>query len=151
MIVDDPVQWGYMCTCIGAPCEDTVSSTEAFWCPQKAVCSTWVQTWYMESISHIKISAFFSLLPWPSSHPLNKQTHTSPYQEVAVGERSRGGRLLEEPKMMLFRGNTFSLQVSIQDVPQFLWSIKPFTTCQVTMAAADKMSPYKKDTKSAKS
>lgn len=61
-----------------------------------------------------------------------------------MGERSRGGRLLEEPKMMLFRGNTFSLQVSIQDVPQFLWSIKPFTTCQVTMAAADKMSPYRK-------
>lgn len=57
--------------------------------------------------------------------------HTVPYQEVAVGERSRGGRLLEEPKMMLFRGNTFSLQVSIQDVPQLLWSIKPFTTCQV--------------------
>uniref|UniRef100_A0A673CKQ3 Netrin receptor UNC5 n=1 Tax=Sphaeramia orbicularis TaxID=375764 RepID=A0A673CKQ3_9TELE len=52
------------------------------------------------------------------------------FQEVAVTERSRGGRLLEEPKMMLFRGNTFSLQVSIQDVPQLLWSIKPFTTCQ---------------------
>lgn len=52
------------------------------------------------------------------------------FQEVAVAERSQGGRLLEEPKMMLFRGNTFSLQVSIQDVPQLLWSIKPFTTCQ---------------------
>uniref|UniRef100_A0A3Q3JV94 Netrin receptor UNC5 n=1 Tax=Monopterus albus TaxID=43700 RepID=A0A3Q3JV94_MONAL len=52
------------------------------------------------------------------------------FQEVAVGERSRGGRLLEEPKAMLFRGNSFSLQVSIQDIPQLLWSIKPFTTCQ---------------------
>uniref|UniRef100_A0A8C6L6F0 Netrin receptor UNC5 n=1 Tax=Nothobranchius furzeri TaxID=105023 RepID=A0A8C6L6F0_NOTFU len=52
------------------------------------------------------------------------------FQEVAVGERSRGGRLLEEPKIMLFRGNTFSLQVSIQDVPRLLWSIKPFNTCQ---------------------
>uniref|UniRef100_A0A7N8YL85 Netrin receptor UNC5 n=1 Tax=Mastacembelus armatus TaxID=205130 RepID=A0A7N8YL85_9TELE len=52
------------------------------------------------------------------------------FQEVATGERSRGGRLLEEPKMMLFRGNTFSLQVSIQDIPQLLWNIKPFTTCQ---------------------
>ncbi|XP_055369633.1 netrin receptor UNC5D-like isoform X2 [Betta splendens] len=52
------------------------------------------------------------------------------FQEVAVGERSRGGRLLEEPKVMLFRGNSFNLQVSIQDVPQLLWSIKPFTTCQ---------------------
>lgn len=52
-------------------------------------------------------------------------------QEVALGERGRGGRLLEEPTTMLFRGNAFSLQVSIQDVSQLLWSIKPFTTCQV--------------------
>ncbi|XP_029693728.1 netrin receptor UNC5D-like isoform X2 [Takifugu rubripes] len=52
------------------------------------------------------------------------------FQEVAVGEHSRNGRLLEEPKTMLFRGTAFSLQVSIQDVPQLLWSIKPFTTCQ---------------------
>ncbi|XP_014914699.1 netrin receptor UNC5D-like [Poecilia latipinna] len=52
------------------------------------------------------------------------------FQEVVVGERSRGGRLLEEPKILLFKGNTFSLQVSIQDVPRLLWSIKPFTTCQ---------------------
>lgn len=76
---------------------------------------------------------FFNLLyPLLEKKKLNKQTtHTFPYQEVAVGEHSRGGQLLEEPKMMLFRGNTFSLQVSIQDVPQLLWSIKPFTTCQV--------------------
>ena len=72
-------------------------------------------------------------------------------QGVVAAEKSRGGQLLEEPKMLPFRANTFSLQVSIQDVPQFLWSIKPFTTCQVTMAAADKMSPYKNNTKSAKS
>uniref|UniRef100_A0A3P9JPP7 Netrin receptor UNC5 n=1 Tax=Oryzias latipes TaxID=8090 RepID=A0A3P9JPP7_ORYLA len=52
------------------------------------------------------------------------------FQEVAVGERSRGGRLLEEPKIMLFKGNNFSLQVSIQDIPQLVWNIKPFTTCQ---------------------
>uniref|UniRef100_A0A672GX91 Netrin receptor UNC5 n=1 Tax=Salarias fasciatus TaxID=181472 RepID=A0A672GX91_SALFA len=45
-------------------------------------------------------------------------------------QKTRGGQLLEEPKMLPFRANTFSLQVSIQDVPQFLWSIKPFTTCQ---------------------
>ena len=65
-------------------------------------------------------------------------------QGVVAAEKSRGGQLLEEPKMLPFLANTFSLQVSIQDVPQFLWSIKPFTTCQVTMAAADKMSPYRK-------
>ncbi|KAG7222067.1 hypothetical protein INR49_016752 [Caranx melampygus] len=52
------------------------------------------------------------------------------FQGVVAAERIRGGQLLEEPKMLPFRANTFSLQVSIQDVPQFLWSIKPFTTCQ---------------------
>ncbi|XP_071374495.1 netrin receptor UNC5D-like [Centroberyx affinis] len=52
------------------------------------------------------------------------------FQGVVAAEKSRGGQLLEEPKMLPFRANTFSLQVSIQDVPQFLWSIKPFTTCQ---------------------
>ncbi|CDQ62999.1 unnamed protein product [Oncorhynchus mykiss] len=52
------------------------------------------------------------------------------FLEVASVERVRGGRLLEEPKTLLFRGNSFSLQLSIQDIPQFLWSIKPFTTCQ---------------------
>uniref|UniRef100_A0A3Q3GZV0 Netrin receptor UNC5 n=1 Tax=Labrus bergylta TaxID=56723 RepID=A0A3Q3GZV0_9LABR len=52
------------------------------------------------------------------------------FQGVVVAEKNRGGQLLEEPKMLPFKANTFSLQVSIQDVPQFLWSIKPFTTCQ---------------------
>ncbi|KAM9794472.1 netrin receptor UNC5D-like isoform 2-T2 [Syngnathus typhle] len=52
------------------------------------------------------------------------------FQEVAAGERIRGGRLLEEPKVLSFRGNALSLQVNIQDVPQMLWNIKPFTTCQ---------------------
>ncbi|XP_056135555.1 netrin receptor UNC5D [Lampris incognitus] len=52
------------------------------------------------------------------------------FQGVVATERSRGGQLLEEPKILPFQANTFSLQVSIQDVPHFLWSIKPFTTCQ---------------------
>ncbi|XP_034059746.1 netrin receptor UNC5D-like [Gymnodraco acuticeps] len=52
------------------------------------------------------------------------------FQGVVSAEMSRGGQLLEEPKTLPFLANTFSLQVSIQDVPQFLWSIKPFTTCQ---------------------
>lgn len=53
-------------------------------------------------------------------------------QAVVSAERTRGGRLLEEPKMLPFRASSSSLQVSIQDLPQVLWSIKPFTTCQVT-------------------
>ncbi|XP_066502318.1 unc-5 netrin receptor Da isoform X2 [Hoplias malabaricus] len=52
------------------------------------------------------------------------------FQEVVWLEHDLGGFLLEEPKTLLFRGTSFSLQISIQDVPQFLWSIKPFTTCQ---------------------
>lgn len=52
-------------------------------------------------------------------------------QAVVAAERTRGGRLLEEPKMLPFLASSCSLQVSIQDVPPFLWSIKPFTTCQV--------------------
>ncbi|XP_065106374.1 netrin receptor UNC5D isoform X3 [Paramisgurnus dabryanus] len=52
------------------------------------------------------------------------------FQGVVTAETSRGGRLLEEPKTLFFKGNCLSLQVSIQDIPQFLWSIKPFTTCQ---------------------
>jgi len=75
-------------------------------------------------------------LPFPHSSPpfLHLLPPPSPPQGVVAAERTRGGQLLEEPKMLPFRANTFSLQVSIQDVPQFLWSIKPFTTCQVTSA-----------------
>ncbi|KAI7812382.1 putative netrin receptor UNC5D, partial [Triplophysa rosa] len=52
------------------------------------------------------------------------------FQGVVTAETSRGGQLLEEPKTLFFKGNCLNLQVSIQDIPQFLWSIKPFTTCQ---------------------
>nr|XP_014349455.1 PREDICTED: netrin receptor UNC5D [Latimeria chalumnae] len=52
------------------------------------------------------------------------------FQEVASTERNQGGQLLEEPVLLQFKGNTFSLQISILDIPQFLWRIKPFTTCQ---------------------
>lgn len=89
-----------------------------------------LSTWSFLFLSRFPFSFFFSLSICstfvthciPSSYP----------QGVVAAERSRGGHLLEEPKMLPFRANTFSLQVSIQDVPQFLWSIKPFTTCQVT-------------------
>ncbi|XP_069474073.1 netrin receptor UNC5D isoform X4 [Ambystoma mexicanum] len=52
------------------------------------------------------------------------------FQEVVSDERQQGGQLLEEPKLLHFQGNTFSLQISVLDIPPFLWRIKPFTACQ---------------------
>uniref|UniRef100_A0A670ZFF3 Netrin receptor UNC5 n=1 Tax=Pseudonaja textilis TaxID=8673 RepID=A0A670ZFF3_PSETE len=52
------------------------------------------------------------------------------FQDVISGERYQGGQLLEEPKLLHFKGNTFSLQISVLDIPPFLWRIKPFTACQ---------------------
>nr|XP_025978142.1 netrin receptor UNC5D isoform X1 [Dromaius novaehollandiae] len=52
------------------------------------------------------------------------------FQEVASDEKLHGGHLLEEPKLLHFKGNTFSLQISVLDIPPFLWRIKPFTACQ---------------------
>ncbi|XP_063304752.1 netrin receptor UNC5D isoform X4 [Pelobates fuscus] len=52
------------------------------------------------------------------------------FQEVLSNERHQGGQLLEEPKLLHFKGNTFSIQISVLDIPPFLWRIKPFTACQ---------------------
>uniref|UniRef100_A0A4X2L1X6 Netrin receptor UNC5 n=1 Tax=Vombatus ursinus TaxID=29139 RepID=A0A4X2L1X6_VOMUR len=52
------------------------------------------------------------------------------FQEVVSDEMHQGGQLLEEPKLLHFKGNTFSLQISVLDIPPFLWRIKPFTACQ---------------------
>ncbi|XP_050181984.1 netrin receptor UNC5D isoform X4 [Myiozetetes cayanensis] len=52
------------------------------------------------------------------------------FQEVVSDERLQGGQLLEEPKLLHFKGNTCSLQISVLDIPPFLWRIKPFTACQ---------------------
>ncbi|NXK66188.1 UNC5D protein, partial [Sylvietta virens] len=54
------------------------------------------------------------------------------FQEVVSDERLQGGQLLEEPKVLHFKGNTCSLQISVLDVPAFLWRIKPFTACQLS-------------------
>ncbi|XP_071219802.1 netrin receptor UNC5D-like isoform X4 [Salvelinus alpinus] len=87
-----------------------------------------------EAVKRLRLAVFGSA---DNTNPLGYSLRVycvddTPYafQEVASAERVRGGCLLEEPKTLLFRGNSLSLQLSIQDVPQFLWSIKPFTTCQ---------------------
>ncbi|TNN58368.1 Netrin receptor UNC5D [Liparis tanakae] len=85
------------------------------------------------AVKRLKLAVFGSMEAGSMSYSLrvycvDDTPHA--FQGVVAAEKTRGGQLLEEPKMLPFRANTFSLQVSIQDVPQFLWSIKPFTTCQ---------------------
>ncbi|XP_041757325.1 netrin receptor UNC5D isoform X3 [Coregonus clupeaformis] len=85
------------------------------------------------AVKRLKLAVFGSMGATPMDYSLRVYcVDDTPYafQGVVATETGRGGQLLEEPKMLPFRGNTFSLQVYIQDVPQFLWSIKPFTTCQ---------------------
>ncbi|CAB1332631.1 unnamed protein product [Coregonus sp. 'balchen'] len=97
-----------------------------------------------EAVKRLRLAVFGSA---DNTNPLGYSLRVycvddTPYafQEVASAERVRGGRLLEEPKTLLFRGNSLSLQLSIQDVPQFLWSIKPFTTCQRYSPASSQLS-----------
>ncbi|XP_035592313.2 netrin receptor UNC5D-like isoform X4 [Oncorhynchus keta] len=85
------------------------------------------------AVKRLKLAVFGSMGPKPMDYSLrvycvDDTPHA--FQGVVATETCRRGQLLEEPKILPFRGNTFSLQVSIQDVPQFLWNIKPFTTCQ---------------------
>ncbi|XP_059404326.1 netrin receptor UNC5D-like isoform X1 [Carassius carassius] len=85
------------------------------------------------AIKRLRIAVFgsmeaFSLDYSLRVHCVDDTPHA--FQRVVTAETIRGGQLLEEPKTLFFNGNCLSLQVSIQDIPQFLWSIKPFTTCQ---------------------
>ncbi|XP_051518320.1 netrin receptor UNC5D [Myxocyprinus asiaticus] len=85
------------------------------------------------AIKRLRIAVFGSMEAFSMDynlrvHCVDDTPHA--FQGVVTAETSRGGQLLEEPKMLFFKGNCLSLQVSIQDIPQILWSIKPFTTCQ---------------------
>uniref|UniRef100_A0A8C5TR35 Netrin receptor UNC5 n=1 Tax=Malurus cyaneus samueli TaxID=2593467 RepID=A0A8C5TR35_9PASS len=63
------------------------------------------------------------------------------FQEVVSDERLQGGQLLEEPKLLHFKGNSCSLQISVLDIPPFLWRIKPFTASQVPFSRVWRGSP----------
>ncbi|XP_076842477.1 netrin receptor UNC5D-like [Brachyhypopomus gauderio] len=81
----------------------------------------------------LRIAAFGSLLHDGLTYSLRVYcVEDTPLalREVMWAERVQSGHLLEEPKVLLFRGNSFSLQICVQDIPPFLWTIKPFTTCQ---------------------
>ncbi|XP_051971765.1 netrin receptor UNC5D-like [Xyrauchen texanus] len=85
------------------------------------------------AIKRLRIAVFGSMEA--SSMNYNLRVHCvddtpHAFQGVVTAETRKGGQLLEEPKTLFFKGNCLSLQVSIQDIPQLLWNIKPFTTCQ---------------------
>uniref|UniRef100_A0AAZ3Q731 Netrin receptor UNC5 n=1 Tax=Oncorhynchus tshawytscha TaxID=74940 RepID=A0AAZ3Q731_ONCTS len=72
-----------------------------------------------EAVKRLRLAVFGSA---DNTNPLGYSLRVycvddTPYafQEVASAERVRGGCLLEEPKTLLFRGNSLSLQLSIQD------------------------------------
>uniref|UniRef100_A0A4W4HL73 Netrin receptor UNC5 n=1 Tax=Electrophorus electricus TaxID=8005 RepID=A0A4W4HL73_ELEEL len=83
-----------------------------------------------EAGKRLRVAAFGSLEATPTSYSLRVYCVDDTPHGVVMAESSRGGLLLEEPQTLLFKGNAYSLQVSIQDLPQVLWNIKPFTTCQ---------------------
>uniref|UniRef100_A0A673JZ56 Netrin receptor UNC5 n=1 Tax=Sinocyclocheilus rhinocerous TaxID=307959 RepID=A0A673JZ56_9TELE len=90
--------------------------------------------WEVMVVQSIHIFFLYHFLPFPMSFPSVLTLFFMYFhfftKRVVTAETSRGGLLLEEPKTLFFKGNCLSLLVSIQDIPQFLWSIKPFTTCQ---------------------
>ncbi|KAI1904686.1 hypothetical protein AGOR_G00008260 [Albula goreensis] len=85
------------------------------------------------AVKRLKLAVFGSIGVNPMDYSLRVycvDDTPNAFQGVVAMEKGKGGQLLEEQKTLLFKANTFSLQVSIQDVPHFLWNIKPFTTCQ---------------------
>ncbi|XP_072122658.1 netrin receptor UNC5D-like isoform X1 [Mobula birostris] len=58
----------------------------------------------------------------------------SDLQEVMTEERNQGGHLLDEPRTIHFKANSYGLQISLLDIPQFLWRVKPLTLFQQEIA-----------------
>lgn len=58
----------------------------------------------------------------------------STLQEVVTEERNQGGHLLAEPGTIHFKANSYGLQISLLDMPQFLWRVKPLTLFQQEIA-----------------
>lgn len=80
------------------------------------------------------LAGLAALLPvvFSSFHLPLPSTPSPPLQVVVAAEQRRGGRLLEEPKLLPFRASSCSLQVTVEELPQLLWSLQPCSTCQVT-------------------
>ncbi|XP_078284998.1 netrin receptor UNC5D-like [Rhinoraja longicauda] len=65
---------------------------------------------------------------------LKRQVLAGKWEEVMTEERNQGGHLLAEPGPIHFKANSYGLQISLLDMPQFLWRVKPLTLFQQEIA-----------------